>query len=179
MDFSKITESLNKSLEDVSVFIIDLTSGIETSDYKNYLLFALAAICNAVMDVSKFHWHKSIFSKGSFQGLTVFGYQVFKREWWDGTISWMNKYVDLDFRKGFKKVKIPALKVKGRSITKESEITKPVQLTDAFHYFKMLMVLFLCWAISDSFLEFIIYSTIWIQVFNLFYNKVLKINTDE
>jgi hypothetical protein len=82
------------------------------------VFFIFAAICNAIMDVSSFHYSKSIFrsNKANF------------RYWWDGEISWLNKYIDRDFLEGRIKWNIFGIK-----------INKPVQITDAFHFFKMFM----------------------------------------
>lgn len=119
----------------------------------------LAAICNAVMDVSLFHWHKSIFTK-----------KGFARHWWDGTISWKNKYVDGEESLGRKEWRILNM-----------IFIKPVQLTDAFHFFKMLMWGFIIISVVvykpliNIYLDFVILSTVFIQTFNLFYNRVLKL----
>lgn len=121
--------------------------------------FLLASICNAIMDVCLFHWHKSIFTK-----------KGFKRQFWDGTISWRNKYIDGDFNKGLKTIKILWF-----------EIEKPVQITDAFHLFKTLMIAFIIITvitvvpIFDTFTDFCIYSATWVIGFNLFYNRILKL----
>lgn len=45
-----------------------------------FLLVAAAAICNATMDVSMFHYHKSIFTRFN------------NAKWWNGEHSWRNKY---------------------------------------------------------------------------------------
>lgn len=47
------------------------------------LFVILASICNAVMDASSFHYDNSIFNK-------------LNRKFWDGSISWKNKYIDYD-----------------------------------------------------------------------------------
>lgn len=131
----------------------------------SYICFVLASICNAVMDVSLFHYHKSIFKRFN------------NRLWWDGTISWQNKYIDGDFKKG--RVKWSFLSIK---------FNKPVQLTDAFHFFKMLMIIFLSlsvitfdksWLFKDLNILFymincLIYGTLWNVSFSLFYGDLLK-----
>jgi hypothetical protein len=150
-----------------------LLESVDFSNIYKYILFGLAAFSNSVMDVCKFHWHKSIFSSEKLMSITFRGRQVFSREWWDGTVSWLNKYIDRNMDNEFVKLKTPEINLRLFKI-KSFQFTKPVQLTDSFHWFKMLMILFLCLAISESFIEFVIYSTIWIQVFNLFYNKILK-----
>ncbi len=82
----------------------------------------LAAFCNAVMDVTLFHYHKSIF-----MGMNG--------KWWDGSRSWENKYVDYYLY--------------GKKRKKKWGIVVPVQLTDAFHYFKMWMIIFMVLAVTN------------------------------
>lgn len=91
--------------------------------------------------------------------------------WWDGDISWKNKYVDGDTEKG--------------RIKWFFGINKPVQLTDAFHFFKMLMIIFICFSIVCGvfsslehewyifLLLFISYGITWNVVFSRFYDKIL------
>lgn len=121
----------------------------------------LAAICDAIIDTSVQHYSTSIFSK-------------LNPLWWDGMISWRNKYVDGDYKKGFVKWYFG--------------LNKPVQLTDAFHFFKMWMIILICSAIAlYSPIPFIakygwvsfpimigVFGTIWNCTFSLFYNKILK-----
>ena len=83
------------------------------------IFLSLAAICNAVMDVVSFHYWDSIFFKLS------------KHKWWDPKVSWMNKYDEYGKRKKW----LWGL------------INKPVQFTDSFHFFKMLMIIFIIIAI--------------------------------
>ena len=124
------------------------------------LCVGIAAICNAVMDVTQFHFEKSIFSS-------------LNPKWWNGSISWKNKYIDGEWKNG-------------RVKWLWGIINKPVQLTDAFHFFKMLMVIFMClgviiphppMVIENSILSFLIvllmFGGIWIMFFNIFY-KFLK-----
>lgn len=122
------------------------------------IFIMLAAKYNAVMDTCNHHYHRSIFdNKG------------FKRYFWDGTISWKNKYI----------MGNPAL---GRKFI-------PVQFTDAFHFFKMLMIVAICASIitfdaenlllisDNKYFNFtialIIYGTVWNTTFSLFYNYIL------
>lgn len=88
----------------------------------SFILIGLAAICNAVMDVTQFHYDNSSFSK-------------LNKQWWDGTVSWKNKYIAGDPRQG-------------RTKWFNGYFTKPVQITDAFHFFKTLMIIFICCAIA-------------------------------
>lgn len=127
------------------------------------LCIALAAICNAIMDTLIHHWYISIFKK-------------YNWEYWNPDLSWRNKY----------NLKTPTL---GKRKILGGLVDYPVALTDAWHLFKSIMVVLLITAISiawinpinitnSKFVDFIIIlicgGTIWIQVFNLFYNKLLK-----
>jgi tryptophan-rich sensory protein len=111
------------------------------------------------MDTSNHHFDTSIF-------------RDYNMLWWDGTISWKNKYIDGDPKKG--------------RVKWYFGINKPVQLTDAFHFFKMWMIIFICSAIVSvlyvdielewySFFLFLLgYGTTWNVVFSGFYDKILK-----
>lgn len=90
------------------------------------LCICLAAICNAVMDKTTHHFYGSIFANSS----------RFEKKWWNSSKSWKNKYVDGDVKKGRVKMKLLGF-----------EIVKPVQLTDAWHFFKMLMIMFFSLAV--------------------------------
>lgn len=128
----------------------------------SFLFVVLASICNSIMDVISHHYHKSIFNQ-------------YNRVWWDGQISWQNKYVDGDFNKGRVKMTILGF-----------TFNKPVQLTDAWHFFKMWMIIFNCSAIVCALysgveptwwnipLFLLAYGTTWNVVFSGFYDKVLK-----
>jgi hypothetical protein len=115
------------------------------------LFITLAAICNAVMDKSMFHFHKSIFPKVV---------------WWDGVNSWRNKYRMGNDRYGRRKIL-------------NTNINYPVQLTDAFHFFKMLSIVFICLSIVtystvfNTLLDVILYGTIWNVTFSLFFDRIL------
>lgn len=127
------------------------------------IFLAFAAACNAVMDTSVQHYTSSIFAK-------------FNPLWWDGSTSWKNKYVDGDPTKGYVKWYFG--------------FNKPVQLTDAFHFFKMWMIIFICLSIVNYSVHFVtivcqcswyayplmvlILGTTWNLTFSLFYNKILK-----
>lgn len=124
-------------------------------------LFLLAAICNAVMDTSNHHFSTSIFKN-------------LNPLFWNGEISWKNKYINGDSRLGRRKWKYG--------------INYPVQLTDAFHLFKMLMIIFLAMSVitfEKSFfvseynlfsfgLILTLYGFVWNTTFSFFYNKVLR-----
>jgi hypothetical protein len=124
----------------------------------SFLFIILASVCNSIMDTSNHHFHKSIFNTPNLNAY-----------WWNGEISWKNKYID----------KNPTL---GRTGTL-------VQFTDAFHFFKMLMIVFVCLSIITfekcnvvyncqynkfSFLILLaVYGVIWNTTFSLFYKYVL------
>ena len=131
--------------------------------YFSLIFITLAAICNAIMDTSVHHYSTSVFKK-------------LKPEFWNGEISWKSKYINGDFNKG--------------RVKWIFNLDKPVQLTDAFHFFKMLMIIFICLSIMtfDKCASFIgceyqwysftimllIYGIIWNSTFSLFYNKILR-----
>lgn len=124
----------------------------------SFIFLILASICNAIMDTSVHHYDSSILTN-------------YNMLWWDGAISWKNKYVDGDSNKG--------------RIKWFFGIYKPVQLTDAFHFFKMLMIIFICLGIVcgvfgdldynlySFLLLFIGYGVTWNVVFSMFYEKIL------
>jgi hypothetical protein len=103
------------------------------------------------MDTSVHHFHKSIFSN-------------LEKYWWNGEISWKNKYTfcapELG-RKNFFGINIP------------------VQITDAFHFFKMWMIIFICLSIVfyipifNWWIDLCVLGTCWNVTFSLFYNKIL------
>lgn len=121
------------------------------------LSWIFASICNSIMDTSSHHYSTSVFKN-------------FNPMWWNGEISWKNKYIDGDFNKGFRKW---------------WGFNYPVQLTDSFHLFKTLMIIFITISIVtfDStliingyyFLIYIfIYGLLWNITFSLFYDKILR-----
>jgi hypothetical protein len=126
--------------------------------YVSLIFIVLAAICNAVMDVLQ--WYESVF------------YKIKKdATWWNPNISWINKYEKGDPDYGRKKWILG--------------LNYPVQLTDAWHLFKSLMIVFLCLSIVtfqdiypktilDDILIFCIFGTAWNVTFSLFYNKILR-----
>lgn len=129
------------------------------------ILVTLAAVCNAVMDINQFHWHKSIFMMFHDKG-----YRGFSRQWWDSVVSWENKYINGDHTRGFIKWRFLGF-----------EFNKPVHITDAFHLFKTIMLTFMIGSVVlyettfNPLIDFLILGICWVGVFNLFYNKVLKI----
>ena len=122
------------------------------------LFLALAAACNAVMDKSVHHYSVSKLKK-----LNPF--------FWNGEISWKNKYINGDPKLG--------------RVKWYFGLNKPVQITDAFHFFKMLMVISICLSVvtfnrqfTYTFLSFLIitfmYGFVWNVTFSLFYKRILK-----
>lgn len=122
------------------------------------ILVALAAICNAVMDVISFHYKQSIFSR-------------YNPQWWNPAISWKNKYIDWD-----NDVRME----KRISIGNIFSIKYPTFLTDAWHFFKSSMLALLGLAIIlykpcvNPFVDGVIIGLAWNLIFNVFYNKVFK-----
>ncbi len=122
--------------------------------------FVLAAICNSVMDTLEHHFDNSIFRK-----LNPF--------FWNPVYSWCNKYIDRDGHKGHRKIK-------------GTNIDFPDALTDGWHLFKMLMIVFLALSVITfepyyfianywlrSAVYLLIYGTAWNCTFSIFYNKLL------
>jgi len=129
------------------------------------LLVALAAICNAVMDVISFHYKQSIFTK-------------FNPQWWNPAISWKNKYVSYD---KFSEYTGSVSKLEKRIfILNLFSIKYPTFLTDAWHFFKSLMIVLLGFAIElynpvvNIYVDIILVGLAWNLTFNVFYNKIFK-----
>ncbi len=91
------------------------------------ILIVCAAISDSIVDTCMHHYEKSIFSD-----------KKYDRNWWDASISWKNKYVDYD-KYG---TSFPVIWFKFKKGKKIYPIKKPVQLTDAFHFFKMFRIIF-------------------------------------
>ena len=130
------------------------------------LFWCLAAICNSIMDVCFHHFDSSVFNS-----------KKFNTNFWDTEFSWKNKYVNWPYNQSRKSVKIWKWK-----------FNYPVQLTDSFHLFKMLMIVFICLSIVTfepyfnfqllpDWLQFVLhiasYGLWWNATFNLFYNHIL------
>lgn len=134
------------------------------------LFLMLASICNSIMDKTSHHFHKSVFKK------------MKNSNWWNPTESWKLKYVDGIVENGRVKWNILGFK-----------FNKPVQVTDAWHFFKSLMIIFMCTSIvlmtlslpftikdiydcMDYVLNFILHllitGFIWNKTFTLFYHKI-------
>jgi hypothetical protein len=117
------------------------------------IFWILAAICNAIMDTCSHHFNKSVFFYNSF---------------FDTPNSWRDKYIGGTPENGRRKIKIWKWK-----------FNYPVQLTDSFHLFKMLMIVFICLSIVtfkplfNWWIDFTLFGLVWNLIFNLFYNKIL------
>lgn len=115
------------------------------------ILLVIAGISNAVMDVLRFRYNKSIFLNFRNQN------------WWNPTISWRNKWKDGDPEKGEK--------FWGSS-------RWFVRFTDAWHFFQGLM--FTCFFLSIIFyiptfnmvIDFIIMYVIFTTTFEIFFKKI-------
>lgn len=130
----------------------------------NYILvlflISLAAISNSIMDKISFHFWK-------------FRFKHLNRQWWDPQVSWKNKYIDKNPKKGFKYLDLKIFKIK-----------YPIFLTDAWHFFQTLMLLFFFLAMivpdPESITRFnlieklLLYGTTYILVFNFFFNNYLE-----
>lgn len=125
------------------------------------IFWCLAAICNAIMDVCSHHFEQSIFKYSN-------------RYFWQTEISWRSKYVAGYPEAGRRKIKFWKWK-----------FNYPVQLTDSFHLFKSLMIVFICLSIAFAdgiysnpkwysyIVIVLVFGTFWNLTFNLFYNHIL------
>ncbi len=129
----------------------------------------LAATCCGVMDAVDHHFESTPFTKIKDPSWRI---------WWNEFQGWRNKYVDRDPKK-------PRVRWNFKIGKLKFSMVKPVQFTDAWHHFKMWMIIFICLAISLA-ITHVIYQvllftlllgTIWIQGFNLIYNHILKNQT--
>jgi hypothetical protein len=122
------------------------------------IFWVLASICNSIMDKTNHHYSKSIFVK-------------LNPMWWNGEISWKNKYIDGDSTLGLRKLFSKSNGLLGK-------INYPVQLSDAWHFFKTLMIIFLVLSVitfdsssltsfTDYLIIFISYGVIWNIIFSL------------
>jgi len=128
------------------------------------ILFCLAAICNSVQDTVDHHYYKFRWK------------DKWNPMWWNASVSWKNKYVDRDVSKGFKKWNILGI-----------VINKPVQITDAWHFFKTLMIILLAFSVVfyvpivtffeykllNILLDVLLLGIVWNNTFSLFYDKIL------
>jgi len=126
------------------------------------VLYCISGICDAVIDTLQFHFSTSIFSGKN-------------DKYWNPRVSWTNKYIDNDQRKGLKYYYSNSV----------FQINVPIILSDAFHLFKFLREFFNVAAIIvAAFIGFnygVLYLCMYFvmlgelrnQAFNLFFNHIL------
>ncbi len=126
------------------------------------VLVSIAGISKAIMDKLQFHYHKCIFKINPVK---------YDQKFWDPTLSWENKYKE------------------GSMIEPKflGSTTYFVFLTDAWHFFQMIMLLSLFIGISLTayYSGSIIYMIIKVIVlrsffglsFSIFFNKILNVKT--
>lgn len=128
------------------------------------LLFSLAAICNAMMDVISFHWYSFRWE------------DRVNPQWWNPFVSWRNKYIDGDPDKGLKF---------------HFFFRWAANFLDAWHLFKMIQIILITLSIItfpfanqiclfDTFLWnqlawLCIFGLAWNIPFNLFFHKIFVI----
>lgn len=115
------------------------------------MFWLFACVCNAIMDVLTTRYDVSIFGN--------FSNQLF----WDWRISWRNKWKNGDI-------------LQGEKFLFSSTIF--VFLTDAWHLFKALMLLFIILSIYFyvpiiGIFDISLFFIVWGITFELFYNKFL------
>jgi hypothetical protein len=121
------------------------------------VFISLGSICNALMDVTSHHFHISIFSdiqnKKILKWFRTPDSWKLKYEWDDGEIVGRKKW------KGF---------------------VVPVQLTDSWHFFKMLMIVLVCCAIISyeiivsPIVDLCLLGIFWNTTFSFYYNIIFK-----
>ena len=117
----------------------------------SFIFLILAAICNACMDVLSTRYNVSIFKN-------------FKnKQFWDFNISWRNKWNWGE-------------KENGETFFLSSTMLS--FLTDGWHLFKGLMIIFISCAIIFyksifGLWDFILFNCVWGITFELFYSKIL------
>jgi hypothetical protein len=119
------------------------------------LLVSISGASKAVADKLSHHYSQSIFSD-------------FKNQkFWDPSISWLNKYVNNDVTQGFKKIKVLGF-----------NFIRPIVFSDAWHLFNsssmFSLLLIILFVTKFKLIVFILAAILHVQIFNLFYNKILK-----
>jgi hypothetical protein len=115
------------------------------------IFIILAAVCNSVMDVLSTRYYVSIFGN------------LKNRQFWDWNMSWRNKWQWGE-------------KENGEKFFLSSTMLS--FLTDGWHLFKALMLLFISLAIVTykpifGYFDIILFSIIWGVVFEICYTKLL------
>lgn len=125
---------------------------IDNDDWFLIYLF-LAGVCNGLMDIVKDKFDESVFKN-------------FNRKFWDGKTSDRNKYVLGDSTRGRKKFFFNLIPI-------------PVVFTDAWHFFKGFMTLFIVLAIktqvnitNNDMFDFLIIWMVYKWGFNLVYKII-------
>jgi len=113
--------------------------------------FVLVAICNACMDVLSTRYNVSIFGN------------LKNKQFWDWRLSWKNKWKAGDIRKGEKFL---------------FSSTMLSFLTDGWHLFKALMIIFISCTIIFykpifGLWDIVLFNCAWGITFEFFYSKVL------
>jgi hypothetical protein len=127
------------------------------------LLFALAAVCNAAMDVVTHHYEDSVFNSSEDS-----------KYYYNPTYSWKNKYINGDVNQGRKKWFF-------------NKFTIHPAFTDFWHLQKSSMIVLICIALAVALfgspiiitwwyfiIVVVVLGTIWNSTFNLFYNKIFR-----
>jgi hypothetical protein len=127
----------------------------------SFILIALSALCNALMDVSQFHYSTSILTKFN------------KPQYFNGEISWENKYVD--WRNGDKRMRKWFFGL----------FNIPAAFTDFWHIAKSIMIVLFILAIVlyepvfGILIDFFVLGAIWNLVFLAFYKKILVVRKNK
>ena len=128
------------------------------------IFWCLAAACCAGMDTLQHHFYSS--------KIYYMRRKPTQSYWWNPTYSWYNKYKGRNPQKG---------KIKWFW----GLMDKPAFLTDGWHLFKSLMIVFICLSIAFadgiysnpkwySYIVIVVmFGTVWNLTFNLFYNHIL------
>ncbi len=120
----------------------------------SYFLIIAAAACEAIMDKLQFHYDKSIFNNPKY-----------KQEFWNPTLSWVNKWKDSS----------------GREERFVGSSTIFVFTTDAWHLFKFfrttalfIALPLLCFSFNHLIIEMIMARVAYGLTFTLYFDKILK-----
>lgn len=130
------------------------------------ILIIISAITSAVGDIISHKYGWSIFAKY---------YNIFNGQFWDPIVSWKNKYIDGDPKKGRKQIygiNIHPAFLDGWHLMKSIRIIcfiSAITLALNLEIKLLFNSLFITWLIYT-----IILGTIWNLTFSLFYNKLLK-----
>lgn len=144
-----------------------------------FVFVSFAAIASAIQDVNKNKWNESVFNQPK-NTKKIFGWIWNK---WFEPDSWLNKYA-------FRRPSMPLIKFK--ILFWKIHI---VQLTDGWHFFKMIKII--CWLLAVFWVGVVAWfyyqfqpdqvgwfatlsgliigaGLVWNLIFNLFYNKIFR-----